>query len=329
MRFTLATCYVATMLALPSLARAGNPPLTVAEIYAGDASNPNAQYVTFDCESGPKTLFAGSSLRFLSRPNFVQTGSTAPTANDISKTAPQRFVFATQEAATLFGVTPDVIIVGAPIVGAGGRLDTGGLQGVLVRFNGSSHDWGGTAANPAIPPGMALIWNGMVGGGAAYSLGAPTLGGGIPVDAGVPDSSAVDAAEPDAGGLDAADPDAVAADAVAANDAAAPSDSGAPATDSGAPATDSGAPATDSGAPVTDSGAPARDSGAPVPDSGVPRADAGVTSGSDAGTSNNDDSGCGCRSSSTQGPGSVWLLLGLFVLFSARSTSTRRSYRSR
>ena len=151
-------------------ARAGVPLVDCAEVYAGSTANPAAQYVIINnSATGNVHLLPDDFLRFLDD-GGATVGDSTPPATTMDQ--PQ-VIFATAEAAALFGITADVLIPGAFINPSGGSIESH-LNGSALR-GGGCPAWGdGTIG--AFPAGEALLNTTPGSFTPSFEYGDPSLG---------------------------------------------------------------------------------------------------------------------------------------------------------
>jgi MYXO-CTERM domain-containing protein len=165
---------------LPGAAWAGVHVIKIVEIFHGSPANPNAQYVVLQMYSGGQIFTNGTDVR-VSDNNNVEVGVATFTAN-LPNQAPNnqnqaKILIATAEAATLFGVTPDLVMPSAFIPVAGGKVcfDANGF-GIIDCVAWGNHPGsaaGGAATNVGTPfrtqgliPGKAIARRLNIAGGA-------------------------------------------------------------------------------------------------------------------------------------------------------------------
>jgi cysteine-rich repeat protein len=93
----------------------------VVEVFPGTEAQPNAQYVVIQAYSGGQELMGGHGFQFADANGTVIGSATFPADLTPASASQTKFLAATTEAATLFGITPDVTMTPL-ILRGGGRI---------------------------------------------------------------------------------------------------------------------------------------------------------------------------------------------------------------
>jgi cysteine-rich repeat protein len=143
--------------------------MKVREVYAGSVSAPNAQYVELQMYSANQTSVMGHKVTVFSA-NGTLIGTFTFAANVAGSGATQSTILvATTEAATFFGVVPDLVMSTASIARGGGKACFDAIPEDCVawgNYSGSAMGVGTPISPSGLPFGKAITRKLDVAGGA-------------------------------------------------------------------------------------------------------------------------------------------------------------------
>jgi Ca2+-binding RTX toxin-like protein len=164
MRYAVLTIAIALALAAP--AQANHHFMRITEVFAGTGAQPNAEFVELRAYSPDQNIVAPKRVRVYDASGAIVTTATF-TQNVADASSQMTVLIATPQAATYFGVTPDLTMT-AGIPAAGGKVcweSTNTVIGIVDCVSWGSYsgpDTGKGEANPVnpsggMPAGFALL----------------------------------------------------------------------------------------------------------------------------------------------------------------------------